>query len=153
MADRKAPKNASELLQALHEFVLEPDEEDITALPPEKVQAALKAEGMDPTPLVHHVRERLSKMRAQDELSRAHTERHRLLQRLQSYREQLTSAPSRVKEQILECLNHLAIGRPLDAQAYFRKFEEMSEADMHSLLEDLRRLDEMENDHADTPEC
>lgn len=102
---------------------------------------------------VHHVRERLSKMRAQDELSHARTERHWLLQRLQSYREQLTSTPSRVKEQILERLNHLATGRPLEAQAYFRKFEEMSEADMHSLLVDLRRLDEMENDHADTPEC
>jgi hypothetical protein len=152
MAERNTPKNAAELLKALHEFVLEPEEEDITSLPPEKVQPALKAEGIDPTPLVCHVRERLSKMRAQDELSRARTERHQLLDRLQSYREQLVSTPSRVKEQILERLNHLLTTQPSVAQAYFRRFEETSEADMNSLLQDLKMLDEMGNDHADASE-
>jgi hypothetical protein len=151
MAEGKTPKNASELLKALHEFVLGPEEAEVTALPPEEVQAALRVEGMDTTPLVRHVRERLSKIRAQDELSRARIERDQLLQHLQSYRDQLTSAHSRVKEQILERLNHLLVGRPSEAQAYFRKFEETSEADMHSLLQDLKILDEMGNDHADGP--
>ena len=62
MAEGKTPKNASELLKALHEFVLGPEEAEVTALPPEEVQAALRVEGMDTTPLVRHVRERLSKI-------------------------------------------------------------------------------------------
>jgi hypothetical protein len=152
MAEGKSPKNAAELLKALHEFVLEPEAEDVTAMSAEEVQTALKAEGMDPIPLVRHVRERLAKIKAQEELSRAYAERHQLLRRLQWYREQLVRTPSRVKEQILERLNHVLTSQPSVAQAYFRKFEETNEADMSSLLEDLMMLDEMGNDHADAPE-
>jgi hypothetical protein len=151
MAEGKVPENASEVLQALHEFVLGP-EEDITAIPSEDVHAVLKDEGLDPTPLIKHVRERLAKMRAQEELLHAHTQRQQLLDRLQQYRERLVSTSLHVKEQILERLNRLLLTQPAVAQTYFRKFEKTNEVDMGSLLEDLVMLDEMGRENADGSE-
>lgn len=151
MAEGKVPKNASEILQALHEFALGP-EEDITAIPSEDVHAALRNEGLDPTPLIRSVRERLAKIKVQEELIHAHSQRQQLLERLQQYRESLARASLHVKEQILDRLNHLVITQPAVAQTYFRKFEESNEVDMGSLLEDLIMLDEMGEENADGPE-
>jgi DNA-directed RNA polymerase subunit F len=151
MAEGRSPKKASEVLQAVHEFVLGP-EEDITAIPSEDVHAALKAEGLDPSALSKHVRERLATIKAHEELDQAHRQRQQLLARLQQHRERLASVSLHVKEQILERLNRLLITQPTVAQTYFRKFEETNEADMDSLLEDLVMLDEMGRESADGSE-
>ena len=144
MAKKKTPKNASEILKALHEFILGP-EEDVTTIPREKIQADLKAEGLNPAPLVARVREKLNKMKAEEELTRARNQRKYLL----DLRGKMPKSPLALKEQILEHLRSLLANRPEMASAYFRKFEEANEADMRSLLEDLAMLDEMGKDDID----
>jgi hypothetical protein len=145
MAERKAPQNAAEILKALHEFILGP-EEDVSAMSREQVQAALKADGIDPAPLTRRVRDRLAKMRAAEELGRAHIQRQQLLE----LRARMPSLPAVVREHILTRLKSLSVQQPAFAHTYFRKFEEASEADIHSLLEDLILLDKMDEHDADS---
>ncbi|MDD5286788.1 MAG: hypothetical protein PHD54_13110 [Desulfuromonadaceae bacterium] len=139
------PKNASDVLRSLHEFIIGP-EEDVTETPIEQVHEYLKSEGIDPAPLVTHVRQRILKLKAERELALAREERMNYAQRLSSHGEKVS--PTGLREKIQNMIQGLTIGNPELATVYFRKFEEASDSDLESLLEDLALLEEMAADDA-----
>lgn len=139
------PKNASDVLRSLHEFVIGP-EEDVTKMPIEQVNEYLKSEGIDPVPLVTHVRQRIAKLKAEQELAQAREQRMNYAQRLSSASGKVSLTGLRDKVQ--EMIQGLTTGNPELASVYFRKFEEASDDDLESLLEDLSMLEEMAADDA-----
>lgn len=139
------PKNASDVLRSLHEFIIGP-EEDVTKMPIEQVHEYLKSTGIDPAPLVTHVRQRIMKLKAEQELAQAREKRMNYAQRLTSYGEKISLAG--LKEKIQDMIQGLTTGNPELASVYFRKFEGASDSDLESLLEDLSMLEEMVVDDA-----
>ena len=134
------PKNASDVLRSLHEFVVGP-EEDFKKMPIEQVNEYLKSEGIDPVPLVNHVRQRIAKLKAEQELAQAREQRINYAQKLSFYGEKISLAD--LRDRIQETIQSLTSGNSELASVYFRKFEEASDSDLESLLEDLSMLDEM----------
>lgn len=140
-----APKKASDILRSLNEFILG-EEEDVTLLPPERIQSHLKAEGIDPMPLVHQVRERIAKEKAKRELAEARERRLRYASNLQRPASGTSSPP--LREKIREMLDMLKPVNPELAAVYYRKFEEATEDDLASMLEDLSLLEQMDGEDA-----
>lgn len=137
------PKNASDVLRSLHEFVVGP-EEDFKEMPIEQVNEYLKSEGIDPVPLVTHVRQRIAKLKAEQELAQAREKRMNYSQKTSSHSDQISLTG--LRDMVQEMIQSLTAGNPAMASVYFRKFEEASDDDLESLLEDLSLLDEMARD-------
>lgn len=137
------PKNASDILKSLHGFIVSP-EEDVTMLPAEQIQQYLKSEGIDTTPLVHQVRQRIGKLKAERELAEARSKRLSCINNLRQPPGG-ASAPT-VKEKIQEMIQKLTSGNPELAAVYFRKFEESNDGDLETLLEDLTLLEDMDEE-------
>jgi hypothetical protein len=143
--DKKEPK-ASDILHALHELIQAP-EEDLAAKPLEEVRAELKRRGILTAPLVGRIREQLAKARADVELTAARQERGRLLEQLKGLQSKLENAPAELRDRAVSVLGMLSSKNPAAAAAYFSKFENASDADLQSLLDDLNLLDE--SDHGE----
>lgn len=110
-------------------------------MPIEQVNEYLKSEGIDPVPLVNHVRQRIAKLKAEQELAQAREQRINYAQKLSSFGEKISLAD--LRDRIQEMIQGLTSGNPELASVYFRKFEEASDSDLESLIEDLSMLDEM----------
>ncbi|NJD92192.1 MAG: hypothetical protein FIA91_11905 [Geobacter sp.] len=136
-------KNASDILKSLHGFIVGP-EEDVTSLTPDQVQQYLKSEGIDSTPLVGDVKQRIAKLMAGQELANARERRLGLVSKTQ-HASVSESQPS-LKDKIRVMIERLTQGNPELATVYFRKFEESSEADLETLLEDLTLLEELDDE-------
>lgn len=67
-------KSASDILKSLHGFI-SGSEEDIEGISTDQVQSYLKYEGIDTTHLVHNVKQRISKLKAELELAEARDKR------------------------------------------------------------------------------
>lgn len=139
------PKTASDILKSLNSFLLGP-EEDVTLLQAEQVQGYLKSRGIDPAPLVSHVKQRLVKLKAEQELSEARERRLRLANSVKPATVADTS-PS-LRDKIRDMIEMLKPANPELAAVYFRKFEESAEEDLESLLDDLTLLERMEAEDA-----
>jgi hypothetical protein len=134
MPDRENKGIRRELADALFDFVQGP-EEDVRDVPMDKVLGDLRKEGLDPNPLTKMMREGLRESRAADDLRKARVERERIKQLLSARTaEHYTSQD--LKKRILEILGP----NPTLSIAY-RKFEEVDEADIDSLLKDLNLLE------------
>lgn len=133
-------KNASDILKSLHGFIAGPDE-DVTNLPADQIQSYLKSEGIDTTHLVHNVRQRIAKLKAERELADAREKRKSFISELHATVGSMYQ-PS-LKDKIREMIERLTQGSPDLAAVYFRKFEETNESDLESLLEDLNILEKM----------
>jgi hypothetical protein len=136
---------ASDILRELHELLQEP-ELDIAALSLKDVQAELTRRGIDTKPLLTRAKQQLAKAHAEKELSEARNQREGLLQRLNLIKGKLVRTPAILREHILSTLGNLATENPTVAAAYFSKFEEASDDDLQSLMDDLNLLDESGDD-------
>jgi hypothetical protein len=134
MADREDQPSRRDLADALFDFVQGP-EEDVRDVPMDKVLEDLREEGLDPAPLVKMMREGLRAARVADDLRKASAERERI-KRLLSERTTGHYTGHDLKKRILEILGP----NPRLSFAY-RKFEEVDEADLDSLLKDLDLLE------------
>jgi hypothetical protein len=141
MPDEKQQPDASDILRSLHESVQAP-EQDISAMPLKDVQAELSRRGLDTAPLLAQIKEHLAKTRAAIELSAARTQRDQCLQKLREVQIKLSGFSTQVRQRVVSVLSDLSASNPTVAAAYFSKFENASEADLQSLLDDLSLLDE-----------
>jgi hypothetical protein len=144
MSNDKEQFKASDILRELHELLQEP-EQNVIAMPLKDVQAELIRRGIDTGPLLKRLKQQLAKAHANTELSMARSQREDALRRLKSLAGKLTGAPSALRERILSTLGNLSVENPTVAAAYFSKFEEASNADLQSLLDDLNLLDESDD--------
>lgn len=135
---------ASDVLKSLHEFIIGP-EEDVAAMPMEQVNDILKSEGIDPTSLIKQVKQRIIKVKAEQELAEARQKRMDCVSKLQSHGATVTAG---VKERVRAMIENLMPGSPELATVYFRKFEEANEEDLASLLDDLEALELLKEEDA-----
>ena len=140
MPDEKQP-SASDMLRALHNLVQEP-EEDVATKPIKEVQAELTRRGIDTALIIARAKQQIAKARADAELASARAERIRSLERLGGIQAKIGRFPAAVGEHALAILSGLSAQNPRVAAAYFSKFEQASDADLQSLLDDLSMLDE-----------
>lgn len=132
----KPRKPASESLRALHEFLLEP-EEDVRAVPLEKIKAELKREGIDTDPLVREIRKRLAHARGAETLERARAEMSTLLSRLSATPAAVGEAVKRTRDETLALIKELSQRHPALAGVKFRKLEHATDEDLERLLKDM----------------
>lgn len=135
----KTPNRAVDALKALHNFMCEPDE-DIMNAPYEHIQAFLKEHKIDTVPMVNHVRQRIAKIMAEEELSKARARRLKLIDKGIKIGKEL---PEKLKGKIQEILENLKASHSPMAEVYYRKFEEASEEDYETLWEDLKLLEQI----------
>jgi formate dehydrogenase maturation protein FdhE len=145
MSDETKQPNASDILRCLHESVQLP-EQDVSAMPLKDIQAELARRGLDTAPLLSQIKQRLAKARAELEISAARTQREQTLQKMRTLQAKLGEFSVQVRERAMAVLNQLSASNPTAAAAYFSKFENASEADLQSLLDDLSLLDESHDD-------
>lgn len=144
----KPRKPASESLRALHEFLLEP-EEDVRAVPLEKIKAELKREGIDTDPLVRDIRKRLARARGAEMLQKARTERAGLLSKLAATSATMAEAVKRTRDETIARISELLQRQPAHAGVYFRKLEHATDEDLERLLKDLETTEAL--DEGDEP--
>lgn len=141
----KPRKPASESLRALHEFLLEP-EEDVRAIPLEKIKAELKKEGIDTDPLVRDIRKRLAHARGVEMLEKARAEREGLLSKLARASAAAGEAVKRTRDETIARISALLLQQPARAGVYFRKLEHATDDDLERLLEDLETAEALDKD-------
>lgn len=144
MPDEKQQPSASDMLRALHDLVQEP-EEDVASKPIKEVQAELTRRGIDTAPIIARAKQQLAKARADSELASARAQRIRALERLKGIQARIERFPAAVREHALTVLTGLSAQNPNVAAAYFSKFEQASDVDLQSLLDDLSMLDESDD--------
>lgn len=133
MGEKKAPSSASEVLQALHEFLLGPAP-DFGSMPIEKVRKQLESEGLDTKTGYQLVREELAETHGELELGAAR-ERRTKLQQLTVKASEFATA---TREELLAHLRSLAGTQ--DLAVAFRKYEDASDDDLRAILEDFAQL-------------
>jgi hypothetical protein len=138
VAEEKAPKNAYELFEALFDFV-SVQEDDIRAMPIQKVLKELQDHGLDATPTIRFINERIAKTKAQDRLRDAEMIRERIKQLFRTEKQRQGPPFEDLRRKILEL-----IGPKPELAALYRNFEEVTEADMESMIEDLDLIDNIE---------
>ena len=132
----KPRKPASESLRALHEFLLEP-EDDVRAVPLEKIKAELRREGIDTDPLVREIRKRLAGARGAETLKKARAEKAGLLSKLAERTAAVGEAVRRTRDETLAEIGALLQRHPALAGVKFRKLEHATDKDLEHLLKDL----------------
>lgn len=141
MAGEK-PQNYAEVLQALYDFLESEENESNISL--EQTKAYLKREGLSSEPIVRNVQAKIAAIQGWKRLAAAQEQRKALLQELKTLcfrlRQPQIEAQS-LKQAILGRVQEL-FGTGQATLAFYRKFEESSEADLMTLLEDaeLTRL-------------
>lgn len=142
MPDDKQNPKASDILRALHALVREP-EEDVTHKPRKEIQDELKRRGLNTAPLVAEVKQQLAKAKANTELASARAKRENTLaQRLQRIQCKIDEAPEALRKRMLALLS------AEDPAVAFSKFEEATDDDLRSLLNDLELLDKPNDKHS-----
>jgi len=131
--EKKEPKRASEMVDALFEFI-EGSDENLRQVPLEKVERELSKAGIDPTPVVGRVLEMLAAARAERELQHVRQQRERLIER-QRHIDRKPLPGGEVRQRYERAVTQSG------AAAVFRKFEGASARDQESALEDLDLLD------------
>lgn len=140
MPEEKAPRTATELVEALLDFIDGP-EKDVKEIPLDIVLSDLRAKGIDPAPLIGLVREKLAKAKSQDILheARAKRERFERIRLLITERSKQKLPSEELKRRLSEIL-----GPQPNFAAVYRKFEKATEADIGSFFDDLLLLDNTE---------
>jgi uncharacterized phage infection (PIP) family protein YhgE len=134
MPDEKQHPKASDILRALHEFAREA-EEDVAKKPRNDVQNELKRRGIDAAPLIANVKQQLAKAKANAELAAARAKRESAINaRLKAIYSKIDEAPEALRRRWQKLLAE-------DPAVAFSKFEEATDADLQSLLNDLDLLD------------
>jgi hypothetical protein len=132
----KSRKPASESLQALHEFLLEP-EEDIRAIPSEAIKAELKREGVDTDRMVREIRKRLAHARGVETLEKARAKKAELLSKIVEIPAAIGESVRRTRDEVLTQIDDLLQRHPALVGVQFRKLEQTTDEDLERLLHDL----------------
>lgn len=142
MAESKDPKNATEIVDALFDFVQGP-EEDVSKVPIERVFSDLEKRKISADPLLRLVRTYLIAARAAEILAAARVKRERIAL-LMAQKSGKRTEDHATRQRLLDFLR----ADPSFAPAY-RKFAEATETDLESLLEDLFLLKDFEDSCAE----
>ena len=135
MPNEKQQPKASDILRALHDFVREP-EVDLAGKSLNEVQDELKRRGIDTAPLIAEVKQQFAKAKANVELAAARSKRECAIRnRLKALQSKIEEAPEALRKRLLALLS------AEDPLVAFSKFEEATDNDLQSLLNDLDLLD------------
>lgn len=136
MTDKKSPQTAEDVLMALHEFLLG-KEPDFRSEPIEKVREYLRKAGVDPHPTIQSIRKRMAKIKGEMALKAAREKRQR--RKVADIRTKTLDLLNMGRDELIAQLKELA-GHE-EAAVYMRKYENLDEDDLRSLIEDMVALD------------
>jgi hypothetical protein len=137
--DKKKPKSSSAILKSLHTFLSGP-KEDVKTIPMAEIDAYLKENGIDTTPIENDVLQRVAKLMAETELAEARGKRVIACAFMEKEPTRRGEAVAVLREKIDGLITDLMKGNPELASVYFRKYDEAKEEDLASLLDDLTHL-------------
>ncbi|MDQ2774234.1 MAG: hypothetical protein M3Y57_04790 [Acidobacteriota bacterium] len=149
MATERRPKEASEILAALHSLSLD-TEEEILAMSQDEVRARLQADGIDPDIASTETKRRFREIRGRQKLAAAREQR----QSHAAFLSQRSPASGRmsfdqIRTEVSRRLNQLSSTKSAPAQVYFNRFQNSSDDDLPGLLDDLRLLEEIDKEEVD----
>jgi DNA-binding MarR family transcriptional regulator len=139
MSDSKSPESIRELLAAIETSFRE-DDESCFRLNVIEADRQLAEHHINPEGALKQLTEILESAKAQARLDKAQAQRLYLIDLLPKCREKLRSVAVPLKEEVLAILQGLSPSKTDAIEAYFRKFEQSSEKDVQTLLEDLELL-------------
>jgi hypothetical protein len=142
MVKNNSPANFIEVLQSVQDLTLE-DEGDVLTKPLEQVQAKLKADGINVSPLIKKVQQALAQDKAKAALAKAHEEYERLLNLSRSRSTLKQDRPKLSRDEMIKLLLARHVDNPASTGVYFHKFEEASDADLERMLDDWDLLNEI----------
>lgn len=143
MTEKKRPQTANDALRMLHEFLLG-EEPDFRSMPNEEVQGYLEEAGVDPNPTIRAIRNQVAKAKGAQALKTARAKRQLRAEQAAHAKGELRELQSMGREQLLG-LVHQMVGHDA-AAVHLRKYEELDDDDLRSLIEDLKMLDDETND-------
>lgn len=132
----KKPDTAAEMVEALNEFLLDPAP-DFREMPADRVAAYLKKNRLDSAGVFKVARTAVAEARAQLELAKARERRLRIEQRPLSVKSRHQIPRQALLDKIREIAGTQA------ASVYARKFEDTTDEDLRSLLDDFEFLAEL----------
>jgi 4-aminobutyrate aminotransferase-like enzyme len=141
MPDGSKQTPATDAVRALAQFLHEPETDD---LPQKEIVSELRAAGVN----MERVKQRYESVLAEAEgravLAKARMRRQVFADRLTKLRERLPEVGD-VRAQIREFVQEVFGNRP-EAAVAWRNFDEATDEDLRTMLEDLTLLDELEKD-------
>ena len=145
MATERRPKEASEILDALHAFSLD-TEDEILAMLRDQVRVRLGEEGIDPDSGKSEMKRRIQKIKGQQRLAAARQQRQAhevtLVQRITNS----SLSFDQMRTEVSLRLSQLSPSGSAQVRAYFNRFQNASDDDLSGLLDDLRLLEEMDRE-------
>jgi DNA-binding transcriptional MerR regulator len=141
MADRPEQTPATDAVKTLAQFLHEPETDD---LPQKEIVSELRAAGVDIERLKKRYETVLAEAEGRAVLAKARMRRQLFADRLTELRERLPEFGD-VRTQIRDFVQEVFGTRP-EAAVAWRNFEEATDEDLRTMLEDLTLLDELERD-------
>jgi hypothetical protein len=138
MQNNKVPESFTQVIDDLYDFLEEP-EINVRELSIEAIRKELQDRKIDTKPLKFFVQQQLSAER----LRIAHKKRLELLETKNVKKPSIDGGFNDIKKRLQEYLQ----GNPQIAVAY-RNMEDTPDADIESLMEDLRLLEDLNNNDA-----
>ncbi len=144
MTEKRPPETPEDVLRELHEFLLG-EEPDFWSVPFEKVREYLREAGVDPKPTIQSIRKRIAKAKGAQALKTAREKRQQ--QELTDAVVKTTDHSTMPREDLFARLMKLIEpkGEGQAAAVFMRKFQELDDDDLRSLIEDLEALGTDEN--------
>lgn len=146
MPDQSKHTPATDAVKALARFLSEPDVEDRSD---EEIRDYLRNANVDINRVRARVAEDLAKARARSALANARCRRESFLDRITGLRLQLTGTTN-VREQVRAFLDEVFTGQP-DAAVAWRNFEQATDDDLLTMVEDLNLLEELTRQDEPSP--
>jgi hypothetical protein len=138
MPDNKTPTPATDAVKALAWFLYDPEIENE---PREQIQAELKNAGIDTKAVMKAASEMVSQAKSRQRLITARERRQRLLMKVAELKAVATYGAAQLRARVKEVLDAEFAGKQ-EAAVLFRKFQEASDEDLQTLLDDILLLGE-----------
>jgi predicted DNA-binding protein YlxM (UPF0122 family) len=138
MKKKKAPATPSELLDCLTEFLLNAPDRSI-----EELKEDVSAKGIDPDQLINRVQKLVNKHMTLYRIKKAKEERENMLEKIKNILKEPTENREEILKNILPILE-AKIGSQA-AQVCYRKLKSAEIEDLESLLEDIEKLELLED--------
>ena len=146
MPDRPKQTPSTDAVRALAKFLHEPETDDLQQ---EEILSELRAAGVNMERLKARYESVLAEAEGRSVLAKARMGRQLFADRLIKLRERLPEIHD-VRTQIRELVQEVFGNRP-EAAVAWRNFEEATDEDLRTMLEDLTLLDELEKDDSSGP--
>jgi hypothetical protein len=146
MPDRPKPTPATDAVKALAHFLHEPDTDDQSQM---EIRSHLSAAGVNMEVVKKRYETVLSQAAGRALLAGARKQRQSFMARMVELRERLPRSRD-VREQVREFVQDV-FGDRAEAAVAWRNFENATDADLLTMLEDLTLLDDLEKDDTRPP--